>query len=98
MGQAANRWPDPELGNVVLSAIRYALPRQTGIIKDHMAFAKKHWADITHYWHELILRDCREPLDRLGRGVDMGGIDPLCVEDVRQFVEWMKHQMDEKER
>ena len=84
---------DPELGNVLLSAIRYALPRQTGIIKDHASFAMKHWADITPYWRELILRDCREPLDRVDRGVDMGGIDPLCVQDVRDFVTWMEDHL-----
>ncbi len=81
---------DPELGHVLLSAIRYALPRQTGIIKDHIAFARKRWGQLVPRWKELILRDCREPLDRLDRGVDMGGIDPLCVQDVRDFVEWME--------
>jgi len=87
-----NNWPDAELGNIVLSAIRYALPRQTGIIKDHIAFTRRHWYDITPYWHALILRDCAEPLDRVDRDIDMGGVDSLCVEDVRQFVEWITRQ------
>lgn len=81
---------DPDLGNILLSAIRYALPRQTGIIKDHIAFARKHWVDITPYWRELILRDCKRELDRTNDLSGIHWIDPLCVGDVRDFVEWME--------
>ena len=87
-----SNWPDPELGDVVLSAIRYALPRQTGIIKDHIAFTIEHWADITSYFRELILRDCKRALEHVVYNTGFREVDPLCVDDVQRFVEWMTKQ------
>ena len=82
---------DSDFGSVVLSAIRYALPRKTNIISDHIRYARNNWDVIPAYWQELILRDCVSALRDVERGVDWA-IDSLCIGGVREFVDWMRER------
>lgn len=82
---------DDDFGNVVLSAIRYGLPRKTGIIVDHIAFTERNWAEITPYWQKLILRDCEKAVADVCRGVEYA-VDDLSVRDVREFCTWIRSQ------
>jgi len=81
---------DDELGNVLLSAVRYALPRKTAIIDDHIRFVQRHWDDITDYWRALILRDCQQALEDNVRTEGRWGVDSASYNRVLDFVNWMK--------
>lgn len=83
---------DDDLGNVVLSAIRYALPRKTSIIDEHIRFTQRHWDDITDYWRGLILRDCQQAMDDNVRTDGRLGVDSSAVFWVGSFVDWMVQQ------
>lgn len=81
-----------QFGQMMCSAVRYAIGRRTYVVADTAQIVKLAWPNLTERWQELIARDVSEALDHDAKP---GGpsIGDRCDRDTwTGLIDWIREQ------